>query len=71
MGGDNSPPLRETERLLTKQQVAAWLGIRVSTLNTWIAQRRIPYIKLAGGNLVRFKASQIETWLAESEVRPM
>jgi excisionase family DNA binding protein len=71
LGGDISPPLRGADRLLTKQQVAAWLGIRVSTLNTWIAQRRIPYIKLAKGNLVRFKPSQIEQWLGESEVEPM
>ena len=59
------------DELLTKQQLAEWLGIRVSTLNTWMAQRRIPYIKLAGGNLVRFKPSDIESWLGEYEVKPL
>jgi len=56
------------DRLLTKEEVANWLGVKVCTLNTWIMQRRIPYIKLAGANLVRFKQSQIEAWLVESEV---
>ncbi len=59
------------DRLLTKREVVDWLGIKLSTLNTWIMQRRIPYIKLAGGNLVRFKQSQIERWLGDSEVEPL
>jgi len=59
------------DKLLTKQELVDWLGIRLSTLNAWIAQRRIPYIKLAGGNLVRFKQSQISIWLNESEIEPL
>ncbi len=59
------------DKLLTKQELVEWLGIKLSTLNTWIMQRRIPYIKLAEGNLVRFKQSQIEQWLGESEIEPL
>jgi len=59
------------DKLLTKQELVDWLGMRLSTFNTWIMQWRIPYIKLAGGNLVRFKLSQIEVWLAESGVEPL
>ena len=59
------------DELLTKRELADWLGVKVTTVNIWIAQRRIPHIKLARGNLVRFKQSQIEQWLAESEVRPI
>ena len=59
------------DKLLTKQELADWLGVKVTTVNNWIAQRRIPYIKLAAGNLVRFRQSQVETWLAESEVKPI
>jgi len=59
------------DKLLTKQELANWLGVKISTVNTWIAQRRVPFIKLAGGNLVRFKLSQIEVWLAECEVEPL
>ena len=49
------------------EQVQEWTGINLATLYTLVHQRRIPHIRL-GPRLVRFKKSEIESWLAEKAV---
>lgn len=48
--------------------LADFLGVSVSVCRQWVSQGRIPYRKLAGGSLVRFKKSEIEAWLESSRV---
>lgn len=52
--------------LLTIQEVAKILGIKVNTLYGWINLRKIPFIKC--GRLVRFRREDINHWLNEHKV---
>ena len=48
--------------LLTIDEAAAYLGgVKIATLRKWVHLRRIPYIKLAGGSLVRFRAEDLDS----------
>lgn len=49
------------ESLLTPLEVCQLLGIRRSTLYTWVARHKIPYAKV--GSLLRFPRSDILAWL--------
>lgn len=56
-------------RFLTKKEVAALLHFSVSTIDTWVSQRReIPFIKIGGR--VRFDRRDIEKWVVSKKVQP-
>jgi excisionase family DNA binding protein len=46
--------LAAERELLTVQETAAILRLKVSTIRAWVCQKRIPYIKL-GGRSVRIR----------------
>lgn len=48
------------------QWISGFLGISIHTARRWVCEQRIPFIKLANGSLVRFKKSEIATWLDNS-----
>lgn len=48
-----------SDRLLTAAEAAALLGVKVSTVRQWTYQRRIPYVRLAGGRAVRYLPSEL------------
>lgn len=64
----------ETEpppRLLNSQEVAALLGVSKRTVEKWVQDRRIPFVKLgtAGrGSLLRFRLDSLNAWIAAQEV---
>lgn len=60
---DQHPPAK-SGKYLTKQQLAARLGVSVRTIDGLMRQRKIPYIKLTA-RLVRFPADEVEAYLAE------
>ena len=49
--------------LLTVPEVAEQLGVSVHTVYSWVAQRRVPFLKV--GRLLRFDGRTIEAWLRE------
>jgi len=51
------------EKLLTPQQIADVLGVKLSTVYQWTHQQYIPHVKL--GRLVRFKEADIDKWLTQ------
>lgn len=53
-------------RLLTVDEVAAWLQVKPRTIYQWIHEGYIPVIKL--GVLVRFDQANITAWLKKREV---
>ena len=61
--------MHHSKHLLNKRQVAEYLGLKVYTIDAWVSQRRIPYIKV-GGRCVRFNLEEIEAWLKEQTVQP-
>ena len=54
------------EPLLTPRQLAAFLGVRVSTISGWTRNGVIPCVVLHAGKrrrVVRFLQSEIEKWV--------
>ena len=52
-----------SERLLTAREVAELLGVSPATVLDWHQAGRIPSYRLPSG-AVRFRASELEQWLA-------
>lgn len=48
--------------------LASFLKVSISVCRQWVSQNRIPFHKLAGGSLVRFKKEDIIKWLESSKV---
>ena len=57
------------KHLLNKRQVADYLGLRVYTIDSWVSQKKIPFVKV--GRCVRFRPEAIESWLKERTVEPV
>jgi predicted DNA-binding transcriptional regulator AlpA len=57
------------DRLLMPADVAALTGLSVQTLAQWRSQNRgIPYVKIAR-NVVRYRQSDFDNWIAGRIVR--
>ncbi|MDA8215114.1 MAG: helix-turn-helix domain-containing protein [Nitrospiraceae bacterium] len=56
------------ERLLSIEEMAEILGVKVSTLYAMTHYKKIPFFKL--GKLVRFRLSDVESWLQSKMVKP-
>lgn len=54
------------ERLKTIREVAEELGLAMVTVRTWLAQRRLEYVKL--GRCVRIPQSEVERIVAQGTV---
>lgn len=60
--------------LLTKEQLAEELQVSVRTVERWIAERRVPFVRLprrGARRAVRFNARQITQWLERNTARPL
>jgi excisionase family DNA binding protein len=55
--------------LLTYEQTAELLNVRIGTLYSWVSRRAIPFVRV-GPRVVRFSRSDIDLWLAERRVTP-
>lgn len=53
-------------RLLTVDEVAAWLQVKPRTIYQWVHEGYIPVLKL--GALVRFDQAGVAAWLKKREV---
>ena len=49
-------------KLLTPQELADYLNVKISTIYGWVFQDFLPHIKITG-KCVRFKQEEIEEWL--------
>ena len=52
--------------LLTIYDVAQWLTVKPSTLYVWVAQGKIPALKIHG--VIRFQREKIEAWLERCQL---
>ena len=56
-------------QFLDKKQLAAFLGLSIFTIDSWVSQRReIPFIKM--GKKVMFDFADVLTWLESRKVQP-
>jgi excisionase family DNA binding protein len=56
-----SGQITKQKQIMNSEEAAAFLGISINTLYEWIAQRKIPHIKV--GRLLKFKRGDLEKWL--------
>ena len=56
------------KRLLSKKQLAGVLGVSTRTIENWLAQKRIPQLRLSA-RLTRFNLSRVESALSHYEVK--
>ena len=52
--------------LLTVHDVAQWLTVRPSTLYAWVAQGKMPALRIHG--VIRFRREDIAAWLAGCQI---
>lgn len=56
-------------QFLNKKQLAAFLGLSIFTIDSWVSQRReIPFIKM--GKKVMFDFADILSWVDSKKVHP-
>ncbi len=55
-------------RFLSKSQMSAQLGVSKRTIDNWIAQKRIPSLRLSA-RMRRFNLNKVETALQRYEVK--
>ena len=54
------------KRFVGIKELAEYLGVKESTIYSWVHQRVIPYYKI--GRLPRFDSSEIEEWILKKRV---
>jgi len=59
---------RITKRFHSKQEVALAIGISPRTLDGWMAEKRIPFIRLSA-RLIRFDLTRVKQALEKYEVQ--
>lgn len=57
-----------TSQWLSVKEAADFIGVKTSTIYAWISTRRIPYHKVPGSQLVKFRISEIDDWLSTGKV---
>jgi excisionase family DNA binding protein len=65
--GENAQQ-RLAARLLSKRQLAAILNVGQRTIDNWLAQKRIPCLRLSN-RLTRFNLARVEAALARYEIK--
>ena len=61
-------PEKPSGRLLSKRQLASLLGVSERTIDGFVAERRIPRLRLSA-RLTRFSLPKVEAALARYEVK--
>lgn len=58
--------LMEKQKLLTVNDVALYLNVKISWVRSAVFRKEIPYMKV--GNLVRFRQKDLEEWMQKNMV---
>jgi excisionase family DNA binding protein len=57
-------------RFWDKPNIAEYLGVSIYTIDAWVSQKRIPFLRM-GGRKVMFDKEEIEKWTNEQRVEPV
>ena len=57
------------EKLMDKKDMAEALGVTVKTIDKWVSEKRIPYIRITG-KCVRFIWSEVHAYFVKKEIQP-
>ena len=55
--------------VLTTKEIAKYLDVKTSTIDTWCSNRTITFYKLEGSNKRYFKRQEIDTWVTTYRIR--
>lgn len=55
--------------VLTTKEIAKYLDVKTSTIDSWCSNRTITFYKLEGSNKRYFKRQEIETWVTTYKIR--
>ena len=58
-----------TKKILNTKQVAKYLSLQTTTIDTWCSNRTISFYKLEGSNKRYFNKEEIDTWVTTYKVR--
>jgi excisionase family DNA binding protein len=56
------------ENLIASEEAAKALGVEVATVYSWVARRKIPFVKV--GAALRFRPLALQAWLQQREYSP-
>lgn len=56
------------KKWLSAEEVADYIGVKVSTIYSYINRRIIPHHKPPGSSLVKFKIDEIDEWINDGKV---
>jgi len=62
------PELVFGRHLLSKKELAVAIGVSTRTIDNWIAQKRIPFLRLSA-RLIRFNLERVMAALARYEIK--
>lgn len=65
---DAPAPVTSLPHYLTVRDVAKWLGVHEVTIRQWIAERKIPCVRV-NGRMIRFDVAHLRVWIEEQRVR--
>jgi excisionase family DNA binding protein len=54
---------------MSPEQAASYLNVARATVYKWIHEGVIPYNKIPGSSLVRFRVSELDRWIEEGRDR--
>ena len=64
----NAGTLSVSRHLHSKQEVALAVGVSPRTIDNWMAQKRIPFLRLSA-RLIKFNLERVKATLARYEVK--
>jgi excisionase family DNA binding protein len=55
--------------VLTTKEIAKYLDVKTSTIDTWCSNRTLTFYKLEGSNKRYFNKQEIDTWVTTYSIR--
>ncbi len=55
------------KRLININELSEYIDLSISTIYSWVSQRRIPFLKV--GRLTKFDLESINEWIEEKRVK--
>lgn len=66
----DKPRVHDAEPFMTYEEAADYLRISQVTLRTRVSKGEVPHYKIGRGGLVRFRRSELDTWMKEHAHKP-
>ncbi len=66
---NSKPAIEGKTRYIDKKALSEYLGLSRFTIDMWVCQRRIPFIKM--GRRVMFDLQDIEKWISQNKIIPI